>query len=59
MKTILKISLRDWKFQAGLNISSEPPAKGPIFVGNSEGGEIEKNLKRGWTFQARFKVKRD
>ena len=42
-----KIALQDWNFQARLKISSEPPAKPPFSVGNSEG--------QHWKFQARLK----
>ena len=56
---IFKIALRDWKFQARLKISSEPPTK-PLFVlGNSEASglnfscEIEA-CKRDWKLQARL-----
>ena len=43
-----KISLQDWDFQARLKISSEPPTKALLFVGNSEGRKGRKGTeKRG------------
>ena len=43
-----KIALRDWNFQSRLKISSEPPSKPLLFVGNSQGQD--------WKFQSRLKI---